>query len=101
MNKGKEKFTIQIYPRHSHGLMNVGRKGQRRVLLRVIMFAPHDGAKFMSPRFNRGNCRGVPMCVKSQALVYVFPVSHILNSDYSILETNLINYSVIPGSNSK
>jgi hypothetical protein len=24
MNKGKEKFTIQIYPRHSHGLMNVG-----------------------------------------------------------------------------
>jgi hypothetical protein len=24
------------------------------ILLRVIIFAPHDGAKFVSPRFNRG-----------------------------------------------
>jgi hypothetical protein len=44
---------------------------------------------------------GEPMCDTSQALVYVFPISHILNSEHSILEMNLINYSVIPGSNSK
>ena len=37
---------------------NVGRKGQRGILLRVVRFAPHDGAKFMSPRFHRGKGKG-------------------------------------------
>ncbi|MGC8602895.1 MAG: hypothetical protein ACP5VS_04310, partial [Desulfomonilaceae bacterium] len=27
------------------------------ILLRVVQFAPLDGATYMSPRFYRGNCR--------------------------------------------
>jgi hypothetical protein len=31
MNKGKEKFTIQIYPRHSHGLVRLRAHSIREV----------------------------------------------------------------------
>jgi hypothetical protein len=44
-------------PRRCHGLLCVPRAGLDDVLLRVVQFAPLDGAKFMSPRFNRGKLR--------------------------------------------
>jgi len=58
----EENRQAQSYPQRCYGLTYVTLPGLMGSHSRVIRFAPHDGAKFMSPRFHRGNCRGVFMC---------------------------------------
>jgi len=58
----RKNRQAQSYPQRCYGLTYVTLPGLMGSHSRVIRFAPHDGAKFMSPRFHRGNCRGVFMC---------------------------------------